>query len=51
MGKADDTDDKTARDYDKIRRRRNIAVALVLGGLVILFFAMTMVRIGNFYGP
>ena len=51
MGQADDTNEKTKRDYDKIRRRRNIAVALVLGGFVILFFAMTMVRIGNFYGP
>jgi len=27
------------------RRRRNIAIALVLAGLVILFFVMTMVRL------
>jgi hypothetical protein len=48
----DDSDgDDEQRDYERIRRRRNIAVALVLGGLVVLFFLMTMVRIGNFYGP
>ena len=44
-------DDERERDYAKIRRKRNIAVALVLGALVLLFFAMTMVRIGDFYGP
>ena len=27
------------------RRRRNIAIALVLGALVILFFVMTIVRL------
>ena len=27
------------------RRRRNIAIALVLAGLAILFFVMTMVRL------
>ena len=51
MGQGDDTNESKERDYEKIRRRRNIAVALVLGGFVILFFLMTMVRIGNFYGP
>lgn len=30
---------------DKSRRRRNIAVALVLGALVVLFYIMTMVRV------
>ncbi|HEY3639082.1 MAG TPA: hypothetical protein VGK90_13115 [Rhizomicrobium sp.] len=29
----------------KERRRRNIAIALVLAGLVVLFFVMTMVRL------
>ena len=42
---------KNERDDAKIRRRRNIALALVLGGLVVLFFLMTMIRIGNQYGP
>lgn len=32
-------------EFEKARRRRNIAIALVLGGLVILFFLMTMVRV------
>ena len=35
---------------DKIRQRRNLALAAVLAGLVLLFFAMTMVRIQGFYG-
>lgn len=35
------------RDDAKIRRVRNIAVALVLGAVVILFFLMTLVRIGE----
>jgi hypothetical protein len=30
---------------DKERRRRNIAIALALGALVVLFYLMTMVRI------
>ncbi|HEY1836237.1 MAG TPA: hypothetical protein VGG36_01155 [Rhizomicrobium sp.] len=29
------------------RRRRNWAIALILGGLVILFFVMTIVRLGG----
>ncbi|HEX3665003.1 MAG TPA: hypothetical protein VHU23_07210 [Rhizomicrobium sp.] len=29
----------------KERRRRNIAIALVLAALVVLFFVMTMVRL------
>jgi hypothetical protein len=32
-------------EFEKARRRRSIAIALVLGGLVILFFLMTMVRV------
>ena len=30
---------------DKARRRRNIAIALALGALVVLFYLMTMVRV------
>ncbi len=37
-------------DDDKIRQRRNLAIAAVLAGLVLLFFVMTMVRIQGFYG-
>jgi hypothetical protein len=31
----------------KKRRGRNIALALVLGALVVLFFVITMVRLGG----
>lgn len=51
MEARNDNDAKKERDDAKIRRWRNYAVALVLGGLVVLFFAMTIVRIGDFYGP
>lgn len=30
---------------DRERRRRNIAIALALGALVVLFYVMTMVRV------
>lgn len=32
-------------DGDKARRRRNIAIALALVGLVVLFYVMTLVRV------
>lgn len=32
------------------RRLRNIALALVLGGVVVLFFIMTIVRLGIRFG-
>jgi len=34
-----------ARDGARQRRRRSIAIALALGGLVILFFVMSIVRL------
>ena len=34
----------------QIRRLRNIALALVLGGIVVLFFVMTVVRLGIRFG-
>ena len=37
----------TRTPAERARRSRNIALALVLGFLVILFFVMTMVRIGG----
>ncbi|HEX3431999.1 MAG TPA: hypothetical protein VHT03_14045 [Rhizomicrobium sp.] len=36
-----DEDERVARE----RRRRNLAIALVLAALVVLFFVMTMVRL------
>lgn len=38
-----DNDERNAR----VRRNRNIVVGLVLGGLVVLFFLMTIVRLGG----
>ncbi|MGD0193193.1 MAG: hypothetical protein ABSD74_20855 [Rhizomicrobium sp.] len=38
-------DDDPAKQYERARRWRNIAIALALGGLVALFFVMTMVRL------
>jgi hypothetical protein len=35
---------------DKARRMRNIAIALVLGGFVLLFFVMTIVRLHIRFG-
>ena len=43
---ADGEDERDAR----IRRQRNWAIALVLGALVILFFVMTVVRLGIRFG-
>jgi hypothetical protein len=34
----------------RARRLRNIALALVLGGIVVLFFLMTIVRLGIRFG-
>ena len=39
----DDIEARNARE----RRKRSIAIALVLGGLGVLFFLMTMVRLGG----
>ena len=36
----DENDDKAARE----RRKRNIALALALGGMVILFYLMSIVQ-------
>jgi hypothetical protein len=33
--------------FRRERRKRNWAIALILGGLVILFFVMTIVRLGG----
>jgi hypothetical protein len=34
------------RDEDKRRRARNIALAVVLGALVVLFYMITIARMG-----
>ncbi|HTW35828.1 MAG TPA: hypothetical protein VMD53_14515 [Rhizomicrobium sp.] len=39
-----DDGDQNARN-ERARRMRNIALALVLGALVVLFFVMTIVRL------
>lgn len=43
-------DDEEDERYARERRRRNIAIALVLGGLVVLFFAMTIVKLTLRFG-
>lgn len=35
------------RDDDKRRRARNIALGLVLAGLVVLFYLITIARMGS----
>jgi hypothetical protein len=40
---ADDGNDQ----FERARRQRNLAIALALGCLVLLFFVMTMVRVGG----
>ena len=47
---AEDSGEMPGPDNDKIRKRRNLAIAAVLGGLVLLVFFMTMHRIGQIYG-
>lgn len=43
-------DDEGDERYERERRRRNIAIAFVLGGLVVLFFAMTIVKLTLRFG-
>jgi len=33
--------------FELARRKRNVAIALALGGMVVLFFVMTIVRLGG----
>lgn len=44
-----DGDDHTAQEAERLKRQRarSIAIALALGGLVILFYIATMVRMGG----
>jgi hypothetical protein len=43
----DDEDTAVELRNRRERRKRNITVALVLGGMVLLFFLMTIVRLGG----
>ena len=43
----DDEDLIIAQRNARERRKRNFAVALILGGMVALFFLMTIVRLGG----
>jgi hypothetical protein len=42
---SDDERDARLREEARQQRRRSIAIALALGGLVILFFVMSVVRL------
>jgi hypothetical protein len=44
--KRSNEDNDTGDDEASRRRRRSLAIAWVLGGLVALFFVMTLVRLG-----
>jgi hypothetical protein len=46
MADGEGDDERNARE----RRKRSYAIALVLGALVILFFLMTIVRLGIRFG-
>lgn len=38
-------DEEARRQFEDARRKRSLAIALALVGLVVLFFVMTMVRL------
>ena len=41
-------DDKNGEDqFNRAKRQRNFAIAIALGCVVLLFFIMTMVRVGG----
>lgn len=42
-----DKDEKFPSEVHKKKRAVNLAVAWTLGGLVLLFFAVTLVRVGG----
>lgn len=39
-------DESREQEFLKRRRRRSIALALVLGGLVLIFYVLTIVKMG-----
>lgn len=38
---------KTATEMQQMRKKRNIALLAVIGGLVLLFYVLTLVKIGG----
>lgn len=38
---------KTAEEMQKMRKSRNTALLLVIAGLVVLFYVLTIVRVGG----
>ena len=47
MADGDDIKSPQRREIDKRRRARNWAVLAVLAGLAVLFYAITIVRLGG----
>ncbi len=45
-----DEPDEPARRLARERRKRNIALGLVLGGIVVLFFLLTVVKLTIRFG-
>jgi len=41
-------DDRNGQEqFERAKRQRNLAIAIALGAVVLLFFIMTMVRVGG----
>jgi hypothetical protein len=47
MPMTEDDEIELTPEQKRRRRNRNIAIALALGGLVVLFYLITIVRIGG----
>jgi hypothetical protein len=41
------TPPKLSPEEERLRRRRSLAIALALGGLAVLFYAVSMVKTGG----
>ena len=46
-GDEDEGANNANKAYERARRMRNYAIACILGFLVVLFFLMTLVRLGG----
>jgi hypothetical protein len=46
-GDEDERPNNANKAYERARRTRNYAIACILGFLVLLFFLMTIVRLGG----
>ncbi len=38
---------KTAEEMQQMRKKRNLALLALIGGLVVLFYVLTLVKIGT----